>query len=94
MVIWYSLWSFGIFFPIWHVSPTKNLATLLKTIPAQVRSYKIGDGHQKKLAAKKLSGAIEGSYFHSSTFPDDAKKCFVKSFIESAQSISLAKCLI
>jgi hypothetical protein len=31
MVVWYSLWSFGIFFPLWHVSATKNLATLLQS---------------------------------------------------------------
>jgi hypothetical protein len=30
MVVWYSLWSFGIFFPFWHISTKKNLATLLR----------------------------------------------------------------
>jgi hypothetical protein len=29
MAIWYSLWSFVIFFPIWNVWTKKNLATLL-----------------------------------------------------------------
>jgi hypothetical protein len=29
MAIWYSLHSFGIFFPFWYVSTKKNLATLL-----------------------------------------------------------------
>jgi hypothetical protein len=28
MAVWYSLWSFGIFFPIWYVWTKKNLATL------------------------------------------------------------------
>jgi hypothetical protein len=28
MAIWYSLWSFGIFFPFWYVWTNKNLATL------------------------------------------------------------------
>jgi hypothetical protein len=28
MTVWYSLWSFGIFFPIWYVWTMKNLATL------------------------------------------------------------------
>jgi hypothetical protein len=31
MVVWYSLWSFGIYFPIWYVWTKKNLATLLAT---------------------------------------------------------------
>jgi hypothetical protein len=31
MVRWYSLWSFGIFFPFWYVSTKKNLATLVRT---------------------------------------------------------------
>jgi hypothetical protein len=30
MVVWYSLWSFGIFFPFWHVSTKKNLAALVR----------------------------------------------------------------
>jgi hypothetical protein len=29
MAIWYSLWSFVIFFPIWNVCTKKNLATLI-----------------------------------------------------------------
>jgi uncharacterized membrane protein YccC len=29
MSIWYSLWSFGIFFPFWYVRTETNLATLL-----------------------------------------------------------------
>jgi hypothetical protein len=28
MAVWYSLWSFGIFFPFWNVLTKKNLATL------------------------------------------------------------------
>jgi hypothetical protein len=28
MAVWYSLWSFVIFFPIWNVWTKKNLATL------------------------------------------------------------------
>jgi hypothetical protein len=28
MAVWYSLWSFGIFFPIWYAQTKKNLATL------------------------------------------------------------------
>jgi hypothetical protein len=28
MAVWYCLWSFVIFFPIWNVSTKKNLATL------------------------------------------------------------------
>jgi uncharacterized membrane protein YjgN (DUF898 family) len=28
---WSSLWSFGIFFPIWHVWTKKYLATLITT---------------------------------------------------------------
>jgi hypothetical protein len=28
MVVWYNLWSFGMFFPFWHVSTKKNLAPL------------------------------------------------------------------
>jgi hypothetical protein len=31
MAVWYSLWSFGIFFPIWYVWTKKNLATLTST---------------------------------------------------------------
>jgi hypothetical protein len=31
MAIWYSLWSLGIFFPIWYVWINKNLATLIDT---------------------------------------------------------------
>jgi hypothetical protein len=31
MAIWYSLWSFVIFFPIWYVWTKKNLATLFVT---------------------------------------------------------------
>jgi hypothetical protein len=30
MFVWYSLWSFGIFFPFWYVWTKKNLATLLR----------------------------------------------------------------
>jgi hypothetical protein len=29
MAVWYSLWSFGIFFQFWYVWTKKNLATLL-----------------------------------------------------------------
>jgi hypothetical protein len=29
MAVWYTLWSFGIFFPLWYV--WTNLATLVKT---------------------------------------------------------------
>jgi hypothetical protein len=29
MAVWYSLWSFGIFFPFWYVWTYKNLATLV-----------------------------------------------------------------
>jgi hypothetical protein len=32
MVIWYILWSFGIFFPVLVRCPKKNLATLAPTI--------------------------------------------------------------
>jgi hypothetical protein len=28
MAVWYSLWSFVIFFPIWYAWTKKNLATL------------------------------------------------------------------
>jgi hypothetical protein len=28
VVVWYSLWSFGIFLPFWYVLTKKNLATL------------------------------------------------------------------
>jgi hypothetical protein len=28
MAVWYSLWSFGTFFPSWYVRTKKNLATL------------------------------------------------------------------
>jgi hypothetical protein len=31
MPIWYNLWQFGIFFPIWYVGTKKNLATLMPT---------------------------------------------------------------
>jgi hypothetical protein len=31
MTIWYSLWSFGIFFSIWYIWTKKNLATLHTT---------------------------------------------------------------
>jgi hypothetical protein len=30
MAIWYSLWSFGIFFPFWYIWTEKNLATLIR----------------------------------------------------------------
>jgi hypothetical protein len=29
MAVWCCLWSFGIFFPFWHVWAKNNLATLL-----------------------------------------------------------------
>jgi hypothetical protein len=29
--LWYSLWSFGIFFTFWYVGTKKNLATLTKS---------------------------------------------------------------
>jgi hypothetical protein len=32
MAVWYILWSFGIYFPIWYVWTKKNLATLGKSI--------------------------------------------------------------
>jgi hypothetical protein len=31
MAVWYSMWSFLIFFPIWYVWIKKNLATLFQT---------------------------------------------------------------
>jgi hypothetical protein len=31
MAVWYSLWSFVIFFPIWYAWTKKNPATLVKT---------------------------------------------------------------
>jgi hypothetical protein len=31
MATWHSLWSFGIFFPIWYARTKKNLATLFYT---------------------------------------------------------------
>jgi hypothetical protein len=30
MAVWYSFWSFVIFFPTWYVWTKKNLATLFK----------------------------------------------------------------
>jgi hypothetical protein len=30
MAVWYSLWSFGILFPFWHVWTRKKLVTLLQ----------------------------------------------------------------
>jgi hypothetical protein len=32
MPFWYRLWSFGVFFPFWHVWTNKNLATLAYTL--------------------------------------------------------------
>jgi hypothetical protein len=32
MAVWYSLWSFGIFFPFWNVWTKKNLATLILSL--------------------------------------------------------------
>jgi hypothetical protein len=31
VIIWYILWSFGIFSPFWYIVPGKNLATLVCT---------------------------------------------------------------
>jgi hypothetical protein len=31
MAVWYSLWLFVVFFPIWYVWTKKNLATLLSS---------------------------------------------------------------
>jgi hypothetical protein len=42
MTGWYSLWSFGIFFPLWYVWTKKNLATLDLT------------GQSKALKAEKV----------------------------------------
>jgi hypothetical protein len=30
MAVWFSLWSFGIFFPFWYFWTKKSLATLLR----------------------------------------------------------------
>jgi hypothetical protein len=37
MAIWYSLWSFVIFFPIWYVWTKRNLATLATTASFQAK---------------------------------------------------------
>jgi hypothetical protein len=49
MAVWYSLWSFVIFFTIWYVWTKKNLATLLFTeqntiiiIPLPLLSFDVG----------------------------------------------------
>jgi hypothetical protein len=31
LAVWYSLWSFGILFPLWYIWTKKNLATLIQT---------------------------------------------------------------
>jgi hypothetical protein len=36
MAVWYSLWSFVIFFPLWNVWTKKNLATLVHTWNLQI----------------------------------------------------------
>jgi hypothetical protein len=32
VVVWYSLWSFGIFLPFWYVWTKKNLASQMYTL--------------------------------------------------------------
>jgi hypothetical protein len=53
MAVWYSLWSFGIFFPFWYIWTKKNLATVLtaKGICNLAENYKTF----KKLADKCFS---------------------------------------
>jgi hypothetical protein len=38
MAVWYSLWSFGRFFPFWYVWTKKNLATVLLSSDDQHKS--------------------------------------------------------
>jgi hypothetical protein len=38
MAVSYSLWSFGIFFPIWYVWTKKNLATLIPD-PTKINNF-------------------------------------------------------
>jgi hypothetical protein len=51
MAIWYSLWSFGIFFPIWNVWRNKNLATLRGMASTKIlwllQSGAVGNGVRK-----------------------------------------------
>jgi hypothetical protein len=41
MVIWYSLWSFVIFSPIWYVVNKKNLATLAQELMISFESFSL-----------------------------------------------------
>jgi hypothetical protein len=42
MAVWYSLWSFGIFFPFWYVWTKENLATLLPNGKFANQKYHLG----------------------------------------------------
>jgi hypothetical protein len=37
MAVWYGLWSFGIFFPIWYIWTKKNLATMISSVELSTR---------------------------------------------------------
>jgi hypothetical protein len=50
-LVWYSLWSFGTFFPFWYVWNTKNLATLALT---QIRRH----NNKKTFPPKNGSASI------------------------------------
>jgi hypothetical protein len=65
MAIWYSLWSFGIFFPIWYVWSKKNLATLVFLIANSEKGFqqRLND---EKSRRKKIGAKLEQLLFVTS----------------------------
>jgi hypothetical protein len=50
MAVWYSLWSFCIFFPFWYFWTKKNLATLFSSAGEKKTSWKIENEQQLEIA--------------------------------------------
>jgi hypothetical protein len=55
MAVWYSLWSFGIFFQFWYVWTKKNLATLHMNNP----KYKILLSSTRIVKTGRISNVCE-----------------------------------
>jgi hypothetical protein len=43
MAFWYSLWSLGIFFPVWYVWTKKNLAALIGKLILKVGNFPVAE---------------------------------------------------
>jgi hypothetical protein len=73
MAVWYSLWPFVIFFPIWNVWTKKNLATLTKMTKILIETVTPDRGTTHPASPVRLrrhrSGPLDGDPLHRRRLP-------------------------